>query len=460
MNTFFKFCILLIAFLAVQSSLKAQDTLRYSLSEFIEAGLENSSLINAQKREIELAQNRVFRAQSQRILPRVNLNTAHGLIPGVTSPSGTPSNQLYLDPNLENDWENWAVFTQAEITALQPIYTWGAIGNAVKAAREGAEAVIHQVEAEKNAYKLQLAELYYSRLLSVELHRLISQAQRDLVDAEKQLEEMRDSGDHNLEEADFFQFYIFTHEFAAQADEVYQNLIFSNEVWKLALGITGDVVLLPNENFLDPLPQPINAVTFYEQSALENRPELKGLASAQRAARAGKEAIEAGYYPSLFLGLQARGAYTPNRPRQTNPFIRNTTNYGSVSFGFSFQQNLNVVQIRNQAQRSQIQIRQLEDFEYAAQDGIMLEIRDQYRALMIAESRMRNIRKAFDVSNEWLRMEQIDYDLGFADAKNLVDALRNKFEFEANYLNRVHDYNTRKIRLWNSTGLPIQNLTQ
>ena len=83
---------------------------------------------------------------------------------------------LYLDPNLDNDWENWGIFTRAEVSAIQPVYTWGAIRNALQAAQAGVQVAQAGFEAEKAEYTLQLYELYYSMLLVVELERLIENA--------------------------------------------------------------------------------------------------------------------------------------------------------------------------------------------------------------------------------------------------------------------------------------------
>lgn len=456
MKKYFSFSLILCCLLFADVS--AQDTLRISFQDFINQGLEQSRQLDANKRKIDLAENRVSRAKMNRILPSIELSTAHGLIPGVYSPDGNPSGQLYLDPNLENDWENWAVFTQGEISALQPILTWGAISKAIQAARSGAEAAVFEYKSEEQKYIMQLTELYYARLFSMELERLIDDARSTLNQAERQLENMREEGDPDLEEADVYQFYIFKYEFEMQVDEVRENSKFLNNAWKIALGIDNNVTLLPQINFLDPLNSDIRGVAFYEQQALMQRNELLGLEAAGRAADYGKEIAQTAFYPTLFLGLNARLAYTPNRPRQTNPFIRNTTNYQSLAFGFTFRQNLNFSQNRNQLQRADLQAKQVREFRDAAADGIRLEVNDRYRDVRIAESRLLNTEKAYQMSNEWLRNEQIDYDLGFGDVKNLVDAVKKNLELEVTYKQRIHEYNLRMARLWHASGLSLEEL--
>ncbi|MEX0684450.1 MAG: TolC family protein [Balneolales bacterium] len=437
----------------------AQDTIRVSLEEFINRGIETSSLLDAERQNIDLAENTSARARGARILPNIELTTAHGLVPGIISREPSiDEGSLYLDPNLENDWENWGIFTQAELSALQPIYTWGAINNAINAAQAGADASRYEYNVERNAYEMQLFELYYGRVLAIEMDRLLDEATEQLNRAEKMLEQMIEDGDPDLEQAEVYKFNLFRYEFASQAEEVKQNVSFVEEAWRLALKTNDQVVFFPEQSFLDPLTQGIQEATYYELQAINNRPEIKGLELAGNAAKFGIKANRAQLLPGLFLGLQGRFAYTPNRPRQTNPFIINNTNYGSGSFGVGIRQNLDFSGMKRDIQRAEAQSRQVKYFKDAAVDGITLELNEQYRDLRITEARVNNTREALNTSNAWLRQEQIDYDLGFTDVENLVDAVRSNLELEVAYRQRVFEYNLALARMHFAAGLPLKDI--
>ncbi len=436
-----------------------QDTIRISFQEFAAMAVQYSSNLDARRKNINLAENRVQQARSNRLLPNLNLTTAHGLVPGVKSmnPDITPG-QYYLDPFLENDWEDWGIFTQAEISGIQPIYTWGAIGNLVSATRKGVEAARFELDAEKESFKLQLFELYQSALLVNELERLMDEALSQLQEAEKELEKMREEGDPSLEEKDIFEFNIFKAEFEALVTEVEQTREFVTRSWNLVLASGSDRKYLPAERFFDPVPVSLQDFGFYENSAMHNRAELKGLNAARQAASYGVDAARSQYYPSLVLGLSAGFGYTPNRPRQNNPFIRNNTNFLSARVGFGFQQNLNFWKIRSQVERSEIQKRQIDDYRDAAADGILIELGDRYRDARIAESRRQSKENALRISNEWLRTEQIDFDIGFGDINNLVDAVKKKMELELEVSELTFDLNLKMARLYRSAGIPLSEM--
>src|SRR5690606_15027736 len=182
---------------------------------------------------------------------RFELTTNHGIIPDVVSDSilanglPLPRDEYYLDPNLSNDWSRLKVFTQAEVRLLQPIFAWGAIRNAVEAAQAGANAAREQFLMEQTKVELRLYELYYARILSLELKRLLGDARKQFDEAEKKLQELIDEGDPDLDESEVYKLTIFKQEFLARAEEVEQNDAFLASTWKLVTGSDTDQVVLP-----------------------------------------------------------------------------------------------------------------------------------------------------------------------------------------------------------------------
>lgn len=281
-------------------------------------GMENSGQVAYEGRAVDLAGNRVDNARSQRILPRVEFTSQHGVIPGVVSQLDLPRGQFYLDPNLENDWEDWAIFTRAELNAIQPVFSWGAINNAVSAAESAAKAAEYQFSAVKAEAEIQLFELYYSYLLAKEISRILDDAKDQIEQVERTLNRMREEGDPDLKESDIFKFDILKAEFQVQIVEVRESLNFVKRVWNYAMRATSGQTFMPAESFLDPIPFAIEEYEYYQQMAMNARPELRGVESGIQALRNSVDAVKAQQYPFVFLGITGSYANTPNRPRQTN----------------------------------------------------------------------------------------------------------------------------------------------
>jgi outer membrane protein TolC len=451
-------CVILVILFVPASSIAQVDTIRVNVQEFIELAKNHSALLKVNQQQVNLASNRYSQARARRILPQIELTTAHGLVPGVRSsdPDVYSDRMLYLDPNLENDWENWGIFTRAEVSAIQPIYTWGAISSAIQAARQGVFIAQADFDAQSAGYELQLYELYYSMLLVRELVRIIDNANRDIQTAENELNKMLEEGDHDLEEADLFQFRIFKFQFQSQVDEVNENKRFLQGAWNLALANDNpNVIYMPAETFLDPIQFVPESIDSYEFHAVQHRPEFVQVQSAQRAAQYGLNVSKSANYPTVIMAFSAAFAHTPNRPRQANPFIRNNANFENVIYGVGLRQNLNFNVNRENINRSELQLRQATHARDAVSDGVRLEIRENYRRMMMSLSRLQNTREALDISNEWLRLEQIEYDLGFGEVKNLVDAMRSTLELEVQLRQRIFDYNVNIGKLNKASGLPI-----
>src|SRR5690625_721186 len=456
-----EFVLLLFLLFIMQGpiDLKAQDTLRVNLAEFIEQGSEKSGMVAYEQRAAELAHNQADQAKALRILPSINLNTQHGLIPGVeSSKMGLKPGSYYLDPDIRNNWEDWAIFTRGEISAVQPLYTWGAVDNAIKAATAGARAAEYQFDAVQSEAEFRYFELYYSYLLALEVSRILDDAKSQISQVERAMEEMREDGSLELKESDIFKFESFRSEFETRIVEVEQGLGFVQRVWNYALQAPDDIIYEPEERFLDPVSVEIESYDHYRQLAFDNRAELMGVDAGIEATRSGLEAVKAQQYPVLFFGLTGSFAYTPNRPRQTNPFIRNNTNYLSAAVGFGIRQNLNFQELRNNVNRATIEHKRMYDLREALSEGVVLELNETYREAVIAESKVRQTEESLAIARNWVRNEQLNYDLGFGDMEELVDAVRQELELRVELKQSVFELNKKMAALYKASGVPVTQM--
>ena len=447
-----------IALLFQSQPVFSQDTLRVNLQEFIQIGMENSGQVAYEGRAVDLAGNRVDNARSQRILPRIEFSSQHGVIPGVVSQLDLPRGQFYLDPNLENDWEDWAIFTRAEINAVQPIYSWGAINRAVSAAEAAAKAAEYQFSAVKAEAEIQLFDLYYSYVLAIEISRIVDDANDQIEQVERTLNRMREDGDPDLKESDIFKFDILKAEFQVQVIEVRESLNYVKRVWNYAMRASSGQTFMPAESFLDPIPFAIEEYEYYQHMAMNSRPELRGVESGIEALRNSVDAVKAQQYPFIFLGITGSYANTPNRPRQTNPFIINNTNYASGGVGLGIRQNLNFSSIRNTVERTQIEYRRVQDLHQAVADGVTLELSEKYREAVIAEAKMKQTEVALSTARNWVRNEQLNYDIGFGDIEDLLDSVQKELELRLQLKQNVFELNKRIAELYKASGISVNQL--
>jgi outer membrane protein TolC len=438
----------------------AQDTVRVTLQQFVKQGKANSGELDAARQKVNLADNQIRQTQSKRYLPTFELNTQHGVIPGVKSNRDDLSeNEFYLDPNLENDFEDIAVFSRAELQAVQPLFTWGGLSNAVKASKAAADAAESEFRITKQQTELRLYNLYQSYLLSLEVQRLLDEANNQIRRVEDALDKSKNEEGSDMDESDLFEFKVFKSEFAIRKAEVQENALYIQRVWNFVLQADGGTVYMPEERFLDPVQNPIKTVDYYKGSAVNDRPEINALEAGISAAEYGVKATKAQSYPSVFIGLSGSYANTPNRPRQSNPFIINNTNYASASFGFGIRQNLDFFSLRYDVKERKIQRRQAQFSKNAAVQGISLQINEKYKDANLSKIKIEKTDEALTTTKQWVRQEQLDYDFDIGDPKDLIDAIQKELQLKVQYKQFIFNFNKDMAELFNSSALPVISLT-
>ncbi len=446
--------LLLIFLLGLNFSVYGQDTLAISLEEFLNISLRNAGQLKMADTEIKLAENRRQAAEDQRFLPSLNFRSEHAVVPSVNSPGNFADDRVYLDPDATNDWSKVGIYTRLRISGVQPVFTWGAVGKAIEAAELGIRAVQQQSDATKSEVEVLLSELYYSYVFALEIERLL----RDAEDKMGEIERAMDKADPTeLDESDVFKFEVFKAQFGIQQEEVIRNLEFVKESWNYALRNEVGTIYEPQLRFLDPLFTDLSEIEFYQNSAMVNRPELKAIDFTQDGLNMYINALKAQNLPGLYLGFTTTFASTPIRPRQPNPFIRTPENTFNTAVGLTIRQNLNFFQARTSLERSRLEVKRLEFLEDAARDGIMIELNDSYRVAAISKAKVERTQEALRIAKEWLRSEQLDYDLGFGESKDLIDAVRQELELRLEEKQSIFEFNQAMAKLNKSAGLPLNH---
>jgi outer membrane protein TolC len=458
MRTKITLLILSVFFLSGSSNVFAQDTLEIGFQEFLSIALDNAGQMKVAETKVELAENRTEMAKSQRFLPSLSFRSEHGLVPGVAS--DFPEGQEYLDPNADHDWEHWGLFTRLRIQGAQPVFTWGAIGKAVTAAETAVKSTQQEKEATRAELELRLYDLYYSYTYALEIERLLRDAEDKMGQIGNALEKALDESPDEVDESDKFKFDVFRAQFGIQKKEVDESLNFVKETWAYILRNNEGVVYRPQIRFLDPVSTQLQGISYYQSSAVDNRSELKAISYGRTALEQYISSMKAQNLPGLYFGFTTTLASTPVRPKQDNPFISSPGNTFNTALGFTIRQNLNFFQARTSLKRSRLEVNRLEYLEDAAQDGVILEVNEAYRKAAVAEVKVEQTQEALTIAKQWLRMEQLDYDLGFGESKDLVDAVRQELELRLSEMQSIFEFNSAMAKLNKSAGIPLTSLTE
>lgn len=436
------------------------DTVRLGVEQAMTDALEASPEVDIREAQRSRAAARSQEARASRFLTDVSLTTAHSFAPGLNVPSSNsqPDDQLYLNPDVTNDWTPTALrpFTSANIVARQPILTWGELSGQIDAARHAVDVESAEVEAKALEVATRTGEVYYNLLLAQALDRLARRTS-DVIDrAEDELQRMKEEGAEDYEEADLFKLRLTREEYRRRNTEIDQRMQTARSALRRQLLLPDRAFVAPAASDLEPIDFSIHpdSLTYYTDLALRNRPELRQARAGLKARRAQVDVARSDYYPKL--GFQATYGYSftlPSRPRQENAFVGDSFRGNTTRTGFGIQMNLNFRQTRARVEQAQAQVNEVRHQKEGAQQLVRFEVERAYRDLLVAQTNVASRDRDVTTTGEWLRTEQINFDLGFGDTENLIEAVRANLEAEARYYEAVQAYNVAVLRLLDATGV-------
>lgn len=437
----------------------AADSLVLDLSEAIRRALEVSPEVGQEMAQRDFAQARAGLAKASRFLTEFRATSGHAVAPGLDNPNGTPDDRLYLDPDVENDWSVVRPYNEVEVEVLQPIYTWGQIGGSIRAARAAVLVEDAAVRAKADEVAARTGELYYNVLLTSALYRIAVEAESVVDRATSELTRLLEDGDPNIDNADVFQTKITAQEIRGRLTEVTQLRATAQMALARQLFLPEGTVVVPADAQLEAFDASLEPLESYLALAAAERPELDQARAGLVAREALVEVARSDYFPKLFVGATYKRGGAEGRIRQPSAYIGDGYRANSFRAGLGLRMELNVAQTRAKVAQAEAQREEVRYQQTAAQQLIRFEVEQAYRDVLIAEASVTARDSSLLLAREWLRTEQIDFDLGLGETENLVEAVRASLELQVSALEAAQRYNAAWLRLWRATGTLTQRAT-
>jgi outer membrane protein TolC len=436
-----------------QARQPAPDTFRVTVSAAIDRAVAVSPDIRSSEAAVGYAGARLDLARASRFLTEFRATSAHSVAPGLDNPNDTPTDRLFLDPDVRNDWEDLRPFNRLEVEAIQPLFTWGEIGRSIDAARYGLEAEVQAVRSDRIQVALRTGELYYGLVLARSLERLTDEASKAVRDAKGEIERLLEEGDPDVDDADRFQVLITEQEFGRRVVEIRERLATVESGLRRQLMLPDGVVPLPGDASMEPVPFVPDSLDRYFEIALEERPEPARADAGVAARRALVGVARSAFYPKLFLGLEARYSSAEGRYRQYNPYLGDPFLSRTIRAGVGLRLDLNFLQTRAKVEQARSQLDEVIHQSEAARQLVLYEVESAWRTLKARQAAVSAAEEALHLSKEWLRTEQVNFDYDLGDTANLVSAVRANLELQAARHQAVYDYNVAVLRLLAAAGL-------
>jgi outer membrane protein TolC len=434
------------------------DTLRVRLPEALARSLARSPEVDRREAELAHAQARHRQAKASRYLPELSLSTVHSVAPGLDRsqvPEGVGDDELYLAPEVENDWTPGALrpFNGVTLEFGQPVWTWGELDGSISAARASENVESARIEAKELEVAFRTAELYYDVLLARQLSRLTGEARSRLRQAREEVKTRLQEGDSTVSRADLFQLRRQQQEFRRRVVNLKQRRLTAASGLGRQLFAPPGTAVLPATSFLEPVGFEVRPLSHYVDVALENRPQIQQAEAGVEARTALVEVERSNYYPKLFIGGRFGQRYAYGRPNQESAYIGENFVGSTTEAAFSIRQDLSFLTTRANVEQAEAELAEVRAQRRAARQLVPFEVEEAWRSLVSAKGALQARNQAFGISQEWERFEQTQYDLGFGSTDNLTSALQARLQSQIAYYEAVRDYNVAVMKLLRVTGL-------
>lgn len=454
MKIIFSFILLLIFIMPVygqDNTLKeGEQKIILNLDQCIKKVVEISPEIGETRYEEEVYKSKKIQADSA-VYPQIEFFAIAG-------PSPRARGDQVFSPDDSTRPAISGIFGSADVTLIQPIYTFGKISSYKEAASSGIKVAAAGVDKKTSDLILRTKELYYSLLLAKDMRNLVLEIRDELVDSIKKLERQLEIGSPWAEEVHLYKLKAFLGEVEKNLNEAEKGISLAKDVLMTSMGLPRETEFDIADSSLTSEDKMPDDLRNYVKKAVELRPEFIQLKEGLNAKNALINVEKSNFYPQLFVGLKASIADASNRDRVTNPFIYDyfSHSYGAAFLGLKWSIDFGIT--KGKVKEAQAEYYKLLEKKRFADEAIPLQVRKAYLDLEEAKKNIPETENGFKNAKKWLVAAVANFDLGIGEAKEIADAAIAYAQIKADYLRSLFNQRLAFANLSYATGIDLKEI--
>jgi outer membrane protein TolC len=338
------------------------------------------------------------------------------------------------------------------INLIQPLYTFGKIENAKKAAQAGVDVARAQVDKDRADVTFNVTRAYWLLKWARAAEATLDDGITRLKEWVKKINDEIDKGKTTYTENDLVRIKL-----ALDTAELTQLDVDKAK----ELGLAGLRMLADDadadidDSELDVTDLGGEPLAYYEDAARTHRPEARMLAAGTEAARAGKALQLANLLPDLGLAASFTYAYAGAVDDPQNGFMNHPNALGA-GLSLVFRYNLDIPQRLASRAKAAADERLITERRKQALGGIYIEIENAWLDARVARRRSDLLAHSEKVARGWYNAVDQNLQIGVAESRDLVDAARNFFELRMRHLQSIMDVNMSTATLKQTAGVLVQ----
>lgn len=371
----------------------------------------------------------------------------------------TGPGDLTLDPTMVTHEASLAnvswnrVFTHTEVQLIQPIYDFGKISAGVAAAKAGVEVSRGKEAGARADLELNVRKAYFGLKLAREILDTLDEGGGYVDEASQKIDKDLSKGTGSSTVTDRLRLRTVHADLDARVLETKRLQAYARDGLRAAIGAQAQGEIDVDDEEFEPPELTTRPVTYYEDLARANRPEVKILASAVRAKQALADLERRKEYPDLILIGGAVFAKAQSVDNPGNAFYSHYYNSTTAGLAAGLRMPLDLGPKIARSQRLAHEADQAGYEQSAALTGIMLEVHKAYGEVTEARDRVASMEKGQKAGKAWISAVAQNFALGLAETRDFSDALIAFFGMRTRYLQAVYDLDIALSSLARATGV-------
>jgi outer membrane protein, multidrug efflux system len=338
------------------------------------------------------------------------------------------------------------------VNLVQPLYTFGKIEAAKRAARAGIEVAKAQVDKDRAEVTFNVTRAYWLLKWARSAAGTLDDGIARLKEWVKKINDEIDKGKSSYTENDLVRIKL-------ALDTAELTALDIDKARELGLAglrmLTDDTDADIDEEDLDLSELSEQSLSFYEDAAVVHRPEARMVVAGAAAAKAGRQLQLANLMPDVGIAASFTYSYAQSIDDPQNGFMNHPNALGA-GLSLALRYNLDVPQRLATFSKSRADEQMAQQRRLQALGGISIEIENAWLDARNARRRSDLLQHSEKVARGWYNAVDQSLQVGVADSRDLVDAARNFFELRLRHLQSIMDFNMAVASLKQAAGVLVQ----
>ena len=390
-----------------------------TLDEIFAAAEANSAQLRPSLTAVEEAEKEISVAQNGR-LPEINANLNFSYIgDGFITKRNFSGYEKAPIPHFGSG---------AGVNVSQPVYTGGAVTNAIKMAELKSTAARYAAEFKRDNIRFQLTGFYLDIYKYTNLRNVVEQ---NISQARKVLAEMNARYEQGTAlRNDITRYELLVSNLELQLIKINNVIDILNRNLVVTAGLPDETKVIPDSTILS-RSLPTDGEAWWQQEASSNAPALKLARSGEEISKVAESLVKADKLPKI--GLQA--AWTIDGPILVEiPPINRNLSYWYVGVGVSY--NLSSLYKTNKSlAKSKIATRKASEELDATRENIRLAVSSDYVSYLEAYEELKTQMKSVELAERNYHTTSTRYSADMALITDMLDAANSKLDAEQQLVN-------------------------